>query len=145
VTETEAPAQLSVRDCDGNVAALERLSVSEARRTLVVELAPDGNDQAHFQKLLDAAKTWKEQIRAGHLPRKLAWESMTTTILRTLHYPLPATTLTHKQCDAIMIPILQAGLPCSGIVRTFPRALVYGPSEFLIYTRVKGFHISSEF
>jgi hypothetical protein len=105
VTETEAPAQLRVRGCDGNVAALERLSVSDARRTLGVKLAPDGNDQAQFQKLLDSAKTWQEQIRAGHLPRKLAWESMTTTILRTLHYPLPATTLTLIQCDAIMTPI----------------------------------------
>jgi hypothetical protein len=40
---------------------------------------------------------------------------MKTTILRTLHYPLPATTLTQKQCDASMAPILHAGLPCSGI------------------------------
>jgi hypothetical protein len=43
---------------------------------------------------------------------------------------IPATTLTQKQCDAIITPILQAGLPCSGIVRTFPRALVYGPIEY---------------
>jgi hypothetical protein len=59
VTEIEAPAQLSVRDCDGNVAALDRLSVSDARRTLGVKLAPDGNDRAQFQKLLDAAKFWR--------------------------------------------------------------------------------------
>jgi hypothetical protein len=69
-TEIKAPAQLCVRDCDGNVAALKRLSVSDARRTLGVKLAPDGNDQAQFHKLLDAANIWKEQIRAGHLPRK---------------------------------------------------------------------------
>jgi hypothetical protein len=55
---------------------------------------------------------------------------MTTTILLTLHYPLPATTLTLKQCDAIMTPILQAGMPSSGIVRTFPHALVYGSIEY---------------
>jgi hypothetical protein len=61
---------------------------------------------------------------------KLAWEWMTTTILRILHYPVPAATLTPKQCDAIMAPILQAGLPCSGIVRIIPRVLVYGPIEY---------------
>jgi hypothetical protein len=129
VTEADAPAQLRVRDCNGNVAALERLSVSEARKTLGVKLAPDGNEQEQFKKLLAVAKTWKEQIRSGHLPRQLAWESMTTTILRTLHYPSPATTMTRKQCDTIMAPILQAGLHCSGIVRTFPGALVYGPIQ----------------
>jgi hypothetical protein len=130
VTEIEVPAQLCVRDCDGNIAALERLSVSDARRTLGIKLASDGNDQAQFHKLLDVANTWKEHIRAGHLPRKLDWESMTTKILRTIHYPLPATTLSPKQCDAIMTPILQAGLPCSGIVRTIPRVPVYGPIEY---------------
>ena len=35
-----------------------------------------------------------------------------------------------QQCDAVMAPILQAGLPCSGIVRTFPCALVFGPIEY---------------
>jgi hypothetical protein len=33
VTEAEAPAQLSIHDCDGNVAVLEQLLVSDARRT----------------------------------------------------------------------------------------------------------------
>ena len=57
--EAEAPTQLSVRHCDGNVAVLKRLSVSNARRTgtLGVSLAPDGYDQAQFQKLLEAAHT----------------------------------------------------------------------------------------
>jgi hypothetical protein len=27
-------------------------------------------------------------------------------------------------------PIIQAWLPCSGIVRAFPRALVFGPIEY---------------
>jgi hypothetical protein len=57
MTEIEASAQLRVRDCDGNVAALGRSSVSDARRTLGVKLGPDGNDQAQFQKLLGSAKT----------------------------------------------------------------------------------------
>jgi hypothetical protein len=48
VTEAEAPTQIRVRDCDGNVAVLERLSLSDARRTLGVKLAPDGNEQAQF-------------------------------------------------------------------------------------------------
>jgi len=38
--------------------------------------------------------------------------------------------LYRTQCDAIMTPILQAGLPCSGMVRTFPRTLVYGTIQY---------------
>jgi hypothetical protein len=55
-TEAEAPAQLSVCNCDGNVAALERVSVSSARCTLGVKLALGGNKQAQPQKLLDTAQ-----------------------------------------------------------------------------------------
>jgi hypothetical protein len=54
--------------------------------------------------------------------------SMTTTILRTLHYrsrdnPYPATV------QDIMTPILQAGLPYSGIARTFPTRWCTVPSN----------------
>jgi hypothetical protein len=126
-TEAETPSNLTVRDCDGRTQVLARLSVNVARRTLGAYLAPDGNDQTQFEVLRAAARTWKDQIRTGHLPRRLVWESMATTILKTLQYPLPATTLTRQQCDAIMVPILQGGLPASGIARTFPRAVVYAP------------------
>ena len=52
---------------------------------------------------------------------------MKPTILCTLVYPLPATTFTAQECLKIMRPILNAGLPRSGIVRSFPRAVVHGP------------------
>jgi hypothetical protein len=55
---------------------------------------------------------------------------MTTTILHILRYPLPRndpdpqTVRRHYDSD------LTTGLPCSGIARTFPRALVCGPIEY---------------
>jgi hypothetical protein len=61
---------------------------------------------------------------------KLARESMTKqrsyvfSIIRYQQRPCPK-----KKIAAITTPILQAGLPCSGIVR-FPRALAYGPIEY---------------
>jgi hypothetical protein len=90
-TEAETPANLTVWDCDGRTQVLARLSVNVARRTLGAYLAPDGNDQTQFEVLRAAARTWRDQIRTGHLPRRLVWESMATTILKTLQYPLPAT------------------------------------------------------
>jgi hypothetical protein len=72
----------------------------------------------------------KERIRTGYLPRHLAWQALTTTILPKLHYPLAATTMTEKECNFIMSPVLQGGLPCSGIVRTLPHTLVYGTTKY---------------
>jgi hypothetical protein len=38
--------------------------------------------------------------------------------------------MTEKECNFIMSPVLQGGLPCSGIVRTTPHTLVYGTTKY---------------
>ena len=42
---------------------------------------------------------------------------------------MEAISLTKAQWDYIMTPILQTALPRSGIVRTFPRDILYAPKE----------------
>jgi hypothetical protein len=103
----------------------------------------------NFSLQLKPEKTWKEQIRAGHLPRKLAWESMKTTILRTLHYPLPATTLTKTQCDAIWVRSYKEGCHVQASSAPSPAHWCTDPSNikgsvFPICTRVKAIHTSNE-
>ena len=110
-TIEEAPAELYVLDFTGHHKRIERLAVHEAQQTLRVRLAPDGNSTLEIEYLLGKAKEWGDRIRTGHLPRHLVWESLQTTILRTLQYPTPATTLSKAQCDQILSPLLRAGLP----------------------------------
>jgi len=38
--------------------------------------------------------------------------------------------MTQTQCMAIMCPILAQGLPATGFVRSFPRAIVHGPWQW---------------
>jgi hypothetical protein len=146
-TIEETPASISVRDCHGAIKQLERLPIAEARRTLGVRLAPDGNNQAEFENLCEKAKSWADNVRTGHLPRHLVWQSMNTTLLPSIKYPLPSTTLTLPQCRKIASIVLQAGLPGSGIARTFPRDLVMAPIRFqglglpCLYTAQKIEHI----
>ena len=121
----ETPAELHVRDQFGQVQKLERLEVSEARRTLGVRIAMDGNNNAEFMYLKGVATNWVENTRNGHLPSHYAWQSMLTTVLKTLQFPMVATTLSRPQCDKIMSIVLQGGLPASGIARSFPYDMVY--------------------
>ena len=119
-TCNDEPATLSVRGPDGQTKSLTRLEPSEARRTLGVRLALDGNNKAEFQFRLTQVKLWSDALRTGRLPRPLAWLSMTTSILSTLVYPLPSTTFTKQECTKILLPVLMSGLPAIGIARTFP-------------------------
>jgi hypothetical protein len=93
-------------NCSGTIKILERLEISEARRTLRVWLAPDGNNKEEVLLLKQQVNDWADRIRAGHLPRQLVWESMQTAITKSIQYPLPATTLTEVECQSIMAPLL---------------------------------------
>ncbi len=129
-TKEEAPGELTVLDATGTRCTIERLEPTEARRTLGVRLALDGNFRAEVEYLHTIATDWADKVRVGHVKRTTAWLNLTSTILRKLSYPLPATYLTKTECEAIMRPILNAALPASGIVRTFPRAMVHAPLKY---------------
>jgi hypothetical protein len=94
-------------------------------------LAPDGNNEAEYKHLVEEIDKWSDNIRSGHLPRRLVWESFTTGLLKKLEYPLPATTFTKAECDAMQSRILCTALPYSGVVRSFPRVVVHGPKRYL--------------
>jgi len=102
----------------------------EARRTLGVRLAPNGNNRDEFQYLMDIVRSWHASMSAAKVTHVAAEFGLRQVILRKLEYPLVATTFTQQECQKIMSPILMAGLPAAGLTRTFPRALVHGPWQW---------------
>ena len=94
-------------------------------------LAPDGNNQQQVKELRQKAETWGDKIRTSHLPRSDTWKALNSIIMRTLNYPLLASTLTIEELNHIMSPILQSALPSIGVGRNLSRKVVYGPSTYL--------------
>jgi hypothetical protein len=127
----QAPAEIKYTDENGVTVTLERLEPWEARRSLGVYQAPDGNMNEQYRVMLGQSEKWASNTRHSRLPRHLVWQSLKVSICMTLKYPLPATTLSKEQCEDIMKPILSAGLSHSGIVNTVKRAVAYGPERFL--------------
>lgn len=129
-TVHDSPGKLKVNDVHGHPQRLHQLEPWEAVCTLGVRLAPDGNMTAQFDHMVSVATQWADSLRAGHLPRHLTWTAWRTTILKTLEYPLPVTTLTRTQCSRITSIVAAAALPRCGIMRTFPRALLHAPIKY---------------
>jgi hypothetical protein len=125
----KTPAQMTMRNPVQSATQLERLEVSEARRTLRVRLAPDGNNQAEFTYLRDECNQWADRIRSGMVPRKYAWQAFSSTIWAKITYALPATTFTQQQCQEIMKRMVAATLSAMGINKNIPRDLVFGAKE----------------
>ena len=105
------------------------LDPSEGKKTLGVILAPDGNNKAAVKELREKAVHWRNLIKTGHIDNRDAWLALQTTIYKTLQYPLPALTLTEKECNHVMAPMLMGGLSSSGINRNIPREILYGPKN----------------
>jgi len=127
----DSPGQLWVDDLQGDRKNIKRLETHQAYETLGVFLAPDGNLQAQVAKMHSAAIDWADHMRTGKISRSDAWLSFSSTVFRTLVYPLPALNLTRDDCYYIMQPILQYLLPAVGVCRNFSRKLVFSPLKFL--------------
>ena len=119
--------KITMLDSEGRRVELKQIPVDKGTRTLGVILAPDGNNADQVAVLVEKAEQWAELITTGHLEREEAWRALTSTILKSLEYPLTATTLTQQETTKIFAPIRKAALPLSGIVRTFPAAIAHAP------------------
>jgi hypothetical protein len=122
----QRPATLTVLDASGTRVPLERLECSEGRRTLGVRTAPDGNQRAEVAYLRQSLEQWADQIRTSGLDHITKWLNFTTTIMRKLAYPLPATTFTRHDCDEILRP-LRSCLSALGFNRNYPTVLLHAP------------------
>jgi hypothetical protein len=125
------PGRLQLRDHDGVLHDVRQLEPNKAERTLGVYIAPNGSMKTQFEHMKKQAITWCDKLRTGQLSRHLVTQAMVSTILKSLEYPLPVTTLSSNQCAEIMSPILQQCLPQMGVVRTLSHKLVYASSKFL--------------
>ena len=130
-TATDLPGDLFITSLSGETEPLCRLEPSEARETLGVWIAPDGNQQAQFTSLVDKSNSWAGRIQSGRLTLTESWISLNSGILKSLEYSLMATSLSKQQCKAVMAPILQAILPTIHIAKTLPRVVCHGPTESL--------------
>ena len=127
----DTPAKITIRDVSGLTRVeLDRLEVFEARETLGVYIAMDGDQATQMEALVAITQRWADLVRSGKLTQAEAWFSLTFCIIKSLEYPLMATSLSQAQCDIIMKPILNAGLPALGYNRKMPSAVVFGPRRF---------------
>ena len=99
--------------------------VTHGHRSPGTHLRPDGKQEdTTIDALLLKTQQWADQLRSRPLPAATSWLALTTTLMKTLEYPLRSSTLTPKDCTKILWPALEVALPQSKLQRRFPRALL---------------------
>ena len=123
--KSKQPGDLFLRN-QGRPEVIDRLEVTEARETLGIWSRPDGLMKDEVEALKQKALKWADAVRTKRINPTEAWYSVNHTIMKTIEYPLAATSISPSDMQDIMRPILQAALPKARIQRHFPRKLVYG-------------------
>ena len=124
-SKADTPGELSVCGVSGHREALERVEPCEARKTLGIWLAMDGNNSTQVTKMRKKGQLFADHIRTSNLNPSKSWHAFKTTIMKTFEYPMEALNLTKAEWNTILEPVLKVCLPKSGIVRTFPRSVLY--------------------
>ena len=122
---------ITVKDEHHQRQELQMIDSHVGKETLGVYLAPDGNCEDAKRVLIKKAMEWKSHIVTGHIPAREAWQCVSSTITKTLEYPLPALSLSRKDCQQIMKPVKDAGLSQASVCHTFPLDLVYGSTDLM--------------
>jgi hypothetical protein len=65
----------------------------EARETLGVWIAMNGNQRAQALALWEKAVLWADKVRTGRFSHAEAWYSLQFCIMKSLEYPLAATSI----------------------------------------------------
>jgi hypothetical protein len=100
------PGDISIRGVDGVQVTLEQLEPSEARETLGVFIAMDGNWREEVRVLKEKTITFAEQLRVGSVTPNEAWYSFNVTVMKSIEYPMAATYITEKEWTEIMKPLV---------------------------------------
>ena len=111
----------------GEIVPLQYTQANEAVYTLVIYLAPDGNNKDQVKYMHKKETAWSTSIRSGGVQQNKLWKSFNSTIPQTIKYPLASMTLNKKECKHIMQTIVNFGLTKAGIISTLHTAVRYGP------------------
>ena len=82
--KAELPGTLWVNNHDGRRVQLNRLEPNEARETLGIFIAMDGNKTRQIDYLQQKARVYKEQLRTGAIERRHAWYSYKASFSKLL-------------------------------------------------------------
>ena len=114
----------------GSLSPVERCLSSIVAEALGMFTHPNGHMKDEVRHLRQKVLTWMDGLRTGKVSKHMVWYCLNATIMKTLEYPLVATTFSCQETLQFMKPLLKVALNSFGIQKHLPRALVYGTLQW---------------
>ena len=122
--------KLTVPDGQGGMEELKQLDVAEARRTLGVWQATDGNETKQTEVMKEKSEKWARNVKRSFLSRADIAFGIKTSLYPSLTFGLLATTLTENQAADTFKPIRAHALSNMGYNKHIPKIVVHGPEKY---------------
>ena len=106
---------------------IKQIEPDEARRTLGVWQAANGQENTQKEVLINKIKDWGEATDG--ISKKETKTAMISTLGRSIRYPLAATAMTTQQSEEVDKSFRKHVLGKLGVVRTAPGTAIYTPIE----------------
>ena len=130
-SSSDLPGVLTAPNPNGEIKPLLRKAPHEGAKQLGIFTTPNGSSAAEKEYLTSKAVKFADSLKkSGMLTRNEVWLNLTHTIAKTLEYPMLTTRLSLQDWKDINTIINQVALPKAGLVRTFPHAVLYGPTKY---------------
>lgn len=124
------PLDVDLRfDTENGLATLQRVEHNKATLALGIMFSVDGSMHDEVKHLRSRVIKWTDNLQRSTLNRNETWYSVQAGILRSLHYPLLATTMSQKQITSVMTPLFNVALPKMVISRKMDRDAIYCKQE----------------
>lgn len=127
---TETDDELTINTADGEQIVLQRNEIGSATLALGIMFTIDGSMKDEVGYLKTKVTAWCDKIRTKKMSKKEVWYALTACIMRTINYPLMATTMTKAEIHKFISPLLQVALPKSGYYRKISHDLVFSSTKF---------------
>jgi hypothetical protein len=127
----ELTGALTLKDHSQTTVALTQLEVQEARETLWLWIAMDGNQTSQVTAIQKQIDTWGDTIRTKQLTRTEARICLRVGVSKAVWYPLAATGLSKVECKQLDKSLLQAALPALGFPKTYTHKIAQAPTTAL--------------
>ena len=93
--------ELTVPTREGGI-PIELCQADDGRETLGVFTAPNGNSQAHLNKITDKVQTWVERIKNGRLPTHFVWTSYIHQLWMGVRYGIGALPADREEVEGFL-------------------------------------------
>lgn len=131
LTSNDLPGSIQLDDDDGQLVDLKRIEPTVGVKSLGVISTATVNEEKQLERMHGFIKAWTAALNVGKLPPHMNLQAMNTRIIRTLLYPLPATSLTQQECINIESALYRESLPKCDMSSKLPLAVRYCSTRYM--------------